>query len=168
MPINIRLIYDKANSKVEIRLVKIFNIKFPIGKVLKFFATTRENRDKVTLEGLVFNYKLFTKTKPLIMLLCNMGRVKKVTISAGINYDHYLLVVNSWVIVDRFKKFLHNTFSKVENEHYMINHSEEIYFASELIIETRIIFVLIAIIIKIKNLFKVLKFMRLYYGKSNI
>lgn len=168
MPINIRVIYDKINSKVEIRLVKIFNIKLPIIKVLKFFVTTKRNRDQITLEGIMYNLTLFIKSKPLIKLICSMARVKKVTVSAGISYEHYLVVVNSWLIVDRFKKFLNKTFHKIENEHYMINHNEEMYFGTELIIETRIILLIIAIIIKIKDMFKVIKFMRLYYGKSNI
>lgn len=168
MPINVRVIYDKRNSAVEVRLVKIFNIKFPIFKVIKYFTTTKYNRDKITLEGILYNFALFVRAKPLIKLICNMARVKKVTVSAGISYDHYLVVVNAWIIVDRIKRFLASTFHKVEDEHYMINNSEDVYFATELIIEIRIILIIIAIIIKIKNIFKVFRFMRLYYGKSNI
>lgn len=168
MPINLKVLYDKNNSTVELRLVKIFNVKFPIIKVVKFFTTTKDNRDKITLEGILYNFAIFIRSKPLIKLICNMARVKKVTVSAGISYEHYLVVVNSWIILDRFQKFLKKTFHKVENEHYMINDSEEMYFATELIIEIRIILILFAIIIKIKNILKVLKFMRLYYGKSNI
>ena len=168
MPINVRVIYDKNNSKVELRLVKIFNIKFSVGKVLRYFVTTKRNRDEITLDGIIYNLTIFIKSKDIIRLVCRLAKVKKVTVSAGIDYEHYLLVVNLWMAVSRLKIFLRHTFYKVENEHYLINNSDELYFGTELIIETRIILLLIAIIIKIKDLFKVIKFMRLYYGKSNI
>lgn len=168
MPINTRLLYNKDNSVIEIRLVKFFNVKFSIGKVLKYIVTTKNKRDKIDLDSIIYNLNIFIKSRQLIKLICKMARIKKVTVSSGLNYENYILIVNSWMVIDRLKHFLHNTFYKVEDEHYMVNHSDKMYFNIEVIIETRIIFLLIAIIIKIKELFKVIKFMRLYYGKSNI
>ena len=168
MPINIRLLYDKNNSRVDIRLVKLFNMRLSIGKVLKYFVTTRGHREEITLDGIIYNISVFMKSKAIINEVVKMARVKKVTVNGGLDYEKYILVVNAWIAVDRLNKFLKKKFHRVEDEYYMINHSEKPYLAVELIVEVRIILLLLAIIIKIKDLFKVLKFMRLYYGKSNI
>jgi hypothetical protein len=168
MPINIKVLYDKENSRVDIRLVKLFNLRLSIGKVLKYLVTTKGHREEVTLDSIIYNISVFMKSRAIINEVAKMARVKKITINSGLDYEKYILVVNAWIAVDRMNRFLKKMFNRVENEYYMISHSEKPYLAVELIVEVRIIFLLLAIIIKIKDLFKVMKFMRLYYGKSNI
>jgi hypothetical protein len=168
MPINLRFTYDDKESNVEIKLTKIFNLKIDIDEFFKLILTTKKNRDKVTLDSLLFNAGLFIRSRKILRWVCKQSDVRKVTLILYQNYEWPSLIVSSWTILSGIKSLIHNLFYQVEDEHYMINDDEKLQFQFDIVMQTRIFFAILAILFNIKDLFKILKYMKVYYGKSNI
>lgn len=168
MPIEFRVTYNENKSSVQLRFVKLFNLQVEIIKFIRLLLTTKKEREKITLESILYNLTIFIKSKHIIRTACRLSYVRKVSVVIHEDYDFPFLVIGTWTIVDKFKSFLKSNFFKVYDEYYMVLDNEERKIKFEIIIQMRIILALIAIIINIKDLFKVIKFMRVYYGKSNI
>ncbi|HHU56000.1 MAG TPA: hypothetical protein GXZ48_04855 [Acholeplasmataceae bacterium] len=166
MPIHFKVIYDGKRSDLEINFIKLLDLKIDLDKVIRFLLTTKYDREVITLEGLIYNFTLFRKSRNIITSIAKMTIIKKLTCVAYEDYEKYFLVVNSWIILSKLKSILHNHFYKIKNEYYMVADNEKFRLTFEAIMEVRIIFIIIAIIINIKDVFKIIKFMRVYYGKS--
>lgn len=166
MPIELKIIYDGKRSDLEINFVKLLNLRIDLDKVIRFLLTTRGHRDEITLEGLIYNFTLFRKSKNILRMIAKLSIVRKITIVAYEDYEKYFLVINSWILLNQFKALMKKSFWKIKDEYYMVANEEKFSLKFETILELRIIFILFAIIINIKDVFKVLKFMRVYYGKS--
>jgi hypothetical protein len=78
------------------------------------------------------------------------------------------MVVQSWTVLSYLRRIAKTRFFKVYNEHYMVANSDNLKVQFEVIIEIRIIFAIMAIMFNIKDIFKIKKFMKVYYGKSNL
>lgn len=168
MPINFRFTYDDKESNVEIKLTKIFNLKIDIDEFVKLILTTKKNRDKVTLDSILYNLGIFIRSRKILKWVCKQSDVRKVSVIMYQNYEWPHLIVYSWTLLNALKNFLYSLFYKIEDEHYMINDNEKLQIQFDIVIQMRIFFAILAIIFNIKDLFKIFKFMKVYYGKSNI
>ena len=168
MPINFRLTYDDKKSNVEVKLIKIFNIRIDIDQFIRLLLTTRGKRDKITLDSILYNLGIFIRSRKILRWVCKVSDVSKVSVIMYQDYEWPHLVVYSWTILSGIKDFIHSFFFKVRDEHYMVNDNNKFKFQIDIIIQSRIIFVILAIIFNIKDLFKIIRFMKVYYGKSNI
>ena len=168
MPINFRVTYNDKKSDVEIKLVKLFNIKIDIDEFIRLLLTTKGKRDKITLDSVLYNLGVFIRSRKVLRWVCKYSDVRKVSVIVYEDYEMPHLVVYSWTLLSRLKAFIHSIFFKVSDEHYMINDDEKLKIQLDIVIQTRIIFAILAIIFNIKTVFKTIKFMKVYYGKSNI
>lgn len=168
MPINFRVTYDDMKSNVEIKLIKLFNIRLDIDEFVRFLLTVRGKRDKITFESILYNLGIFLRSRRILRWVCKVSDVRKVTMIIYEDYELISLFVFSWTVLSRLKDFLHTFFYRVHDEYYMVRDKDKIKVQMDIIIQSRIIFAIVAILFNIKDVFKILKFMKVYYGKSNI
>lgn len=166
MPIEFRVIYTNARGDLEINLVKLLNIRIDLDKVIRYLLTTKGHREEITLEGIIYNFTIFRKSKNIFNTLARLTIIKKMTVIAYEDYEKNYLVINSWILLNYVKAILKNKFWRIKNDYYMVADDDRFRLNFEAIMEVRIIFIIIAIILNIKDVFKTIKFMRVYYGKS--
>jgi len=166
MPIELIVTYDDNQSDLDINLVKLFDIRFDLEKVIRFLFTTKDAREKITLDSIIYNLTLYFKSRNIISSSAKLTKIKKITFITYQDYENNFLVINTWILISRIQAFLKTKFSKVRNDYYMVVDNDKFYINFQAVLELRIIFIIIAIIINIKDVFKVIKFMKVYYGKS--
>lgn len=168
MPFNIRFLYDDKKSDIEINLIKIFNIKIDVDKFIRFLLTSKKDRSRITVDSIMYKMGLFLKSKHITKWIIKRTRLVKSSILIEEDIEKYLTFIASWITINSVKKYIEKMFYKVENNYYMVLPSNKRKISMEFIMQTRIILGIIAILINIKDVFKMIKFMRVYYGKSNI
>ena len=150
MPIELQIKYDEKNSSVKLNFIKLFNLQISISRFLKLLLTTKNQRDIITLESIIYNTIIFLKSKKLIKSLCSLSYIKKISFVAYV------------------KEKLHEYFYKVYNEYYIVLPEEKTKLRFYTVVQIRIILIILGILFNIKEIFKIRKFMKVYYGKSNI
>lgn len=168
MPIEFKVTHSDAKSKVEVRFVKLFDLQFEIVKFIKFFLTTKEDREHITLEGILYNMTLFLKSRQIIQSVCSYSTVQKTSLLVYADYEHPLWVVSNWILVDKMKNLIHHFFHRVSDEYYMVLDRKKPGIRLEVVIQMRIILAIFAILKNIKQIIYVRKVMKVTYGKSNL
>ena len=168
MPINFRFLYDDDRSDIEIQLIKFFNLKIDVDKFIRFLLTNKYDRNKITFDSIVYKMVLFFKGRRISKWVIRRTRLIKSSILIEEDIENYLLFIMDWTAVNVIKNLFSSLFSKTENNYYMVLPSNKRKISLEIVVQMRIIFLILAIIFNMKDVFKTIKFMREYYGKSNI
>lgn len=168
MPIELQIKYDEKNSSVKLNFIKLFNLQISISRFLKLLLTTKNQRDIITLESIIYNTIIFLKSKKLIKSLCSLSYIKKISFVAYESYEHPHMITSTWVLINYVKEKLHEYFYKVYNEYYIVLPEEKTKLRFYTVVQIRIILIILGILFNTKEIFKIRKFMKVYYGKSNI
>jgi len=175
MPIKVVINKDDNRSDIDIFFTKIFNLRLDFDEFLKRFFFLRDNSNKITLQNLLYNIKLYKVSKNIVTTTTRMITVKKLTFiiktkSTSLEMETWSFVF-SWTFFGYFQNYIHSLFKGVNNEYYnhQISLNNTINF--ECHFNIRILYLLFSSIRNIRDIPKVIKFIRKGskgYGTSNI
>lgn len=164
MPIKIVVTKDDKHNDIDIFLTKIFNIRIDFDDFIRYLLTTKANREQITLSSIIYNYHLFQKSKNIIVTICKMIRLKKLTFiiktkSYNLETDTWSFF-GSWIVLGYFQNTIHGYFKTIENEYYNHQISSKFNFNIESQFNIRLIYIIFSITRHIKDLPKIIRFIK--------
>lgn len=167
MPLKIKIIRNDHKNDLRLVFTKIFNYTIDLDELIKFFLTTKENRDQITLDGILYNIGLFSKMKRIIKSFLKMVHITKITIITKQNISNSDLdvfaYVMSWTLISFFQNKLRRRVHTVRNEYYSVTREQSGFLYDvnlECDLQIRILFILLAVIINIKDIPKIIKYIK--------
>ena len=167
MPIKIKITRNDKKNDLDLILTKIFNITIDLDELIKYFLTTKENRSKITVDSVLYNIGLFRRLKNIFITILRMVSVSKLTLITkqnikSIERDVYVYVL-SWTFLNFFKNKIRRKVYNINNEYYSVtkNDNVKIYDINfECDFNIRLLYVLLAVIINIKDIPKIIKYVK--------
>ncbi|NLD26238.1 MAG: hypothetical protein GX661_02635 [Acholeplasmataceae bacterium] len=174
MPFKIVITKDDRRSDIDIYFTKIFNLRLDFDEIIAFLVTEKDNPDRISPERVVRNYHLFKRSKRIIISMAKMIRVSKLTFivkTKGKSLETCVwLYVVSWIYLAYLQNNVHRYFKSVENEHYNQMPAEKFNLNFEFQCNFRLVYLIFAMIKNIKDLPKIIRFMkkgRKIYGTTS-
>ena len=175
MPVKIVISKNDKRSDVDIFFTKLFDVRLDFDELLKYLLTTKEDRAHITFDSIIHNLGVFKRSKNIFVSILKMSRINKLTLiiktrSANLETDTYGYVF-TWIFLCYLKKYVHEYFKKVENDYYNHQLAEQYNVNLDCHINIRLIYIIFAVIRNIKDIPRVLKFIKKgskVYGASNI
>jgi hypothetical protein len=174
MPMKIVITKDDRRSDIDIYFTKIFNLRLDFDEFIAFLITEKANPERISAERVIRNYHLFKRAKRIIVTMTKMTRVSKLTFivktkGKSLEASVWLYVI-SWVYLSFLQNNVHRYFKSVENEHYNQMPAEKFNLNFEFQCHFRLIYLFFALIRNIRDLPKVIRFMkkgRKIYGTTS-
>jgi hypothetical protein len=164
MPIKFVVIKDDNHNDIDIFLTKIFNIRIDFDDFIRYVLTTKENRNKITLESIKHNYGVYQRSSNIIASLTKMIRIRKLTFiiktkSNSIEADTWGFV-GSWIIFGYFQNYVHQYFKRVDNEYYNHQIAPNFNFNFDCHFNIRLFYIIFALIKNMKDIPKIIRFVK--------
>lgn len=159
IPIGVRIIYDNTYSDIDVFIFKNLKHKFDLDSFVRRFIMDKNDSSRISLTTIINNLELSINSKKTMRDILKTIDVKKSTIVFKQDYNDYILFVFFWNVVSRYTYIIRKSFKSVENEYYMSSDNDN-EISIELVLKIKLIYILIALLKNINEVFKVLKIRR--------
>lgn len=166
-PLGIRIQKNDYRQDVDIFLTKFFNIRIDFDEFIRLFLTSRKNRNEITFESIVNNFKLFKEFQNIIEDIFKHSQIRYLTIIlkgkfSEVDYETYFKT-SGYIFFEMLDEYLTRSFKKVKNTYYSIQ-SIKSSVKDMLVLETyvyvRLIYIIKAFITNFKDTKKIIKLLR--------
>ncbi len=154
----------RDENRFNVRILSLFSIKLSLIKIIKMFATTKQNRDKILISEVIENTRKSLELRKLTGKLLKELIIIDIDLKAKTSiedvYYRHLIDTEQWLLLNAFKNLINNKTKIVIKQNYDVVNREDdvpIDYDFDLKVKVRISNILKVLIFNVKDVKKMIK-----------